>query len=70
MKGWRLAGNEKRHLVFLTYECVVHWILGIVPLPISKECVGPAGMKPLDDYVLSWTAYPTSWVQAPPGEAK
>ena len=59
--GWRLVGYEKRHLLVLTYECVTHWVLGIIPLPISKECVGPAGMKNLEDYVLSWWAYPLGW---------
>ncbi len=61
MEGWELTGAEKRHLLFLTYECVSHWILGIVPLPISKECVGPAGPRKMDDYLLSWNARPVSW---------
>ncbi len=61
LKGWRLGGREKRHFLLFTYECLVHWVLGIIPLPISKECVGPTGMKKLEDYVFSWWAFPISW---------
>ncbi len=61
MEGWELTNAEKRHLQFLTFECVTHWILGIIPLPISKECVGPAGPRKMDDFLFSWNARPISW---------
>ncbi len=61
MEGWKLVGKERRYTVMFTYECVSHWILGIFPLPISKECVGPGPGRRMADYVYSWEAVPEGW---------
>ena len=66
--GWELVGKTKLFEECRSFECVAHWIIGLLPIPISYECLGEPPTRG-EGFVYSWEACPCP-VGTTPGKGR